>query len=44
MEEACAQDSLDHLLYHSRIGVDPGPQQTGEVEEGTWWTVAYFLA
>lgn len=43
MEEACAQDSLDRLLYHFHIVVDPEPLQIGEVEVGTWRWVAYFL-
>ena len=43
MVEACAQDSLDHWLHHSRIAVGPGPLQNGEVEVETLETVAYFL-
>lgn len=43
MEEACAQDSLDRLLYHSHTVVGPEPLQIGAVEVGTWTRVAYFL-
>ena len=43
MEEACAQDFPDHLLYHSHIVVGPGPLQIGEVEVERRKMVACFL-
>lgn len=35
MEEAYAQDFLDHLLYHSHTAVGLGPLQIEEVEVET---------
>lgn len=40
MEEAYAQDFLDHLLYHFHTVVGPGLLQIGEVEVETRKRVA----